>query len=190
MRAFKYFFIIIFPAIFHCSPAAAETDNQRDYLINAGDVLEVSVWNEKDLTREVLVRPDGFISLPLAGHIAAGGQTVSQVEAALVKALGNYLKDVPTVTVSLRQSNGFKIYVLGKVNRPGEYPVTQPTDVMQALALAGGLNAFAAENSINVLHRDASGRQTSTAFRYGDVKNGEALDVNRLLQSGDIVVVP
>ena len=169
---------------------AGETANTQDYRINPGDVLEVYIWNEKDLTREVLVRPDGFISMPLAGQILAGGQTVADVESKLSDTLGQYLKDKPSVTVSLRQSNGFKIYVLGKVNRPGEYPINHPTDVMQALSLAGGLNAFAAENDINVLHRAADGSQKATRFRYSDVKNGEALKSNLVLDSGDIVVVP
>jgi polysaccharide export outer membrane protein len=160
------------------------------YRVNPGDVLEVFIWNEKELTREVLVRPDGLISVPLAGQIAAGGRTVPEIETALTEVLTRFLKDKPTVTVSLRQSNGYRIYVLGKVNRPGEYPIARPTDIMQALALAGGLNAFAAENDVIVLHRDAAGAQKSTRFRYSDVKSGDALDTNTVLQAGDVVVVP
>src|SRR5690606_12548918 len=160
------------------------------YRINPVDVLEVFVWNETDLSREVLVRPDGFLSMPLAGRIAAGGRTIAEIETTLATTLAKYLKDKPTVTVSLRQGNGFRIYVLGKVNRPGEYPLARPIDVMQALALAGGLNAFAAENDIMILHRNAEGTQKSTRFRYSDVKGGESLETNTLLQSGDVVVVP
>lgn len=190
MCVLKNILALVFVGFFSHAFAAAPATTPDGYRINPGDVLEVFIWNEKDLTREVLVRPDGFISVPLAGHIAAGGATLADVETTIETALGKFLKDQPTVTVSLHQSAGFKIYVLGKVNRPGEYPITRPTDVMQALALAGGLNAFAAENSINVLHREADGRQSSTAIRYGDLKNGEALENNRLLQSGDVVVVP
>jgi len=160
------------------------------YRINPGDILSIYVWNEKDLTAEVLVRPDGMISLPLAGHVKAGGLLPSQVEEELANALTKYLKDKPTVTVLLKQTAGYKIYVLGKVNRPGEYPINRPTDVMQALALAGGLNAFAAENGINVLHRNPDGTQTAIRFRYSDVKSGDTLETNRFLESGDIVVVP
>lgn len=179
---------IAMPAV--AADAVTTTSAMTEYHVNPGDILEVYVWNEKDLTREVLVRPDGFISVPLAGQIAAGGHSIADIEAKLSAALGNFLKDKPTVTVSLRQATGFKIYVLGKVNRPGEFPIVRPTDVMQALALAGGLNPFAAENGISVLHRDADGTQKSVRFRYSDVKNGDALDSNTLLQSGDIVVVP
>jgi polysaccharide export outer membrane protein len=160
------------------------------YAVNAGDVLEVFIWNEKELSREVLVRPDGQISVPLAGHINAKGRPIADIENDISAALSRYLRDKPAVTVSLRQTSGYKIYVLGKVNRPGEYLITQPIDVMQALALAGGLNAFAAENDINVLHRNASGEQRAARFRYGDVKKGDNLSTNILLSSGDIVVVP
>ncbi len=180
-------------SVLACAGAAA--DDQRPsapdgYAVNAGDILEVFIWNEETLSREVLVRPDGGISVPLAGHVHARGRNIADIEADISQALTRYLRDEPTVTVSLRQTSGYKIYVLGKVNRPGEYPITQPIDVMQALALAGGLNAFAAENSINVLHRDANGTQHSRRFRYGDVKQGEGLSNNSLLHSGDIVVVP
>ena len=170
-----------------CSmPSQATTD----YLINPGDVLDVFVWNEESLTRQVLVRPDGAINVPLAGQIQAGGHTTADVETALTSQLGRYLKDKPVVTVSLLKIEGHKIYVLGKVNRPGEYPINRPTDIMQALALAGGLNAFAAENDINVLRRSNDGSQQAIRFRYGDLKQGQSLDSNQFLQSGDVVVVP
>jgi polysaccharide biosynthesis/export protein len=163
---------------------------QAPYRINPGDVLLVFVWNEKDLTQEILVRPDGLISLPLAGQLMAGGLTPAQVEKSIAEGLSKYLKDKPSVTVALKQIAGHKIYVLGKVNRPGEFPISRPTDVMQALALAGGLNAFAAENSIMILRRDKDGQQTAIPFEYGDVKDGENLPSNILLESGDVVVVP
>jgi polysaccharide export outer membrane protein len=159
------------------------------YLINSGDILEIFVWNEDELRREVVVRPDGFISLPLAGQIAAGGKTPDQLEAAVAEALGKYLKDVPHVTASVIQLAGYKIYVLGKVQRPGEYPINRQTDVMQALALGGGLNQFAAENKIVVLRRDSNGVQRAIDFEYGEVKGGDELETNILLQSGDVVVV-
>jgi polysaccharide export outer membrane protein len=148
------------------------------------------VWNEESLTRDVVVSPDGFISFPLAGQIQAGGKTSAELEGALAAALGKYLKDEPTVTASLIQLEGNIVYVLGKVNRPGPYPINRPTDVTQALAMAGGLNQFAAENSINILRRDEQGRQHAIEFEYGDVKDGDALETNILLKAGDVVVVP
>ncbi|WP_101758717.1 polysaccharide biosynthesis/export family protein [Oceanicoccus sp. KOV_DT_Chl] len=163
---------------------------ESSYKINPGDILRVDVWNEESLTREIAVQPDGYISFPLAGSIKVGGNTSPAAEAAIAEALGKYLKDTPTVTVAVQQLLGNKIYVLGKVNRPGEYPINRPTDVMQALAMGGGLNAFAAENSINVLRRISTGEQIAIPFEYAEVKSGDELQTNIVLQSGDIVVVP
>jgi len=160
------------------------------YRVNPGDILQIFVWNEKDLTHEVLVRPDGTISIPLAGQVDAGGLSVIEVEKNLVTALSRYLNDKPTVTVSIKETRGYNIYVIGKVQRPGLFPINQPTDVMQALAMAGGLNPYAAENSIQILRRDNDGIQKAIPFRYSDVKGGDELQTNIPLQSGDIVVVP
>jgi polysaccharide export outer membrane protein len=160
------------------------------YRINAGDVLLIFVWNEKDLSQELLVHPDGKIGLPLVGQLMAGGLTTEELQNNIVESLGKFMKDKPSVAVSIKTTTGNKVYVLGKVNRPGDYPINRPTDIMQALAMAGGLNAFAAENSINVLQRGKDGTQKAIKFRYSDVKNGEELNSNILLEGGDVVVVP
>ncbi len=160
------------------------------YHVNPGDLLDVYVWNEKDLTLEVLVRPDGTISIPLAGQVQAGGLSVPDIEKNLSNALAKYMKDEPSVTVMVKQTTGNTIYVIGKVLKSGQFPINQPTDVMQALAMAGGLNPYAAENSINILRRDKDGTQKAIPFRYSDVKDGDQLQTNILLQSGDVVVVP
>ena len=161
-----------------------------DYQINAGDILEIFVWNEETLTRDVRVRPDGFVSLPLAGEFLAGGQTPAQLTATITDALNKYLNDSAVVTVSVRAMDGNIIYVLGKVNRPGAFPVATRVDVTQALAWAGGLNTFADEDDIQVLRRDESGTQRAMTFDYSDVKSGENLESNIILQSGDVVIVP
>jgi polysaccharide export outer membrane protein len=187
MKSIKSLVRVLF--CFVLMSAAALTFAESSYQINSGDILEIFVWNEDELKREVIVRPDGFISLPLAGQIEAGGKTPEQLEEVIAEALGKYLKDVPQVTASVIQLAGYKIYVLGKVNRPGEYPISRQTDVMQALALGGGLNQFAAENSIVVLRRLPDGTQKAIDFKYGKVKGGDDLETNILLQSGDVVVV-
>ncbi|TGD71870.1 polysaccharide export protein [Mangrovimicrobium sediminis] len=169
---------------------AAQAQTAGNYKINPGDILEVYVWNEEDLTRQVRVRPDGFISLPLAGEVQAGGKTPAEVTTALGKALGKYLNDAPVITVSLVDLQGNIVYVLGKVNRPGAFTVSTPVDVTQALAWAGGLNSFADEGDIQILRRGSDGNQVSLEFDYGAVKNGEDLKSNILLRSGDVVVVP
>jgi polysaccharide export outer membrane protein len=161
-----------------------------NYKVNPGDVLEVFIWNEEALSSQALVRPDGFLSLPLAGEIKAGGQTPAQIRAAIEQSLSNYLNDTPVVTVSVAQLNGNIVYVLGKVNRPGAYPVVTWVDVTQALAWAGGLNTFADEGDIQILRRMPDGSQQAFQFDYSDVKNGEKLGRNIILQSGDVVIVP
>lgn len=160
------------------------------YFVNPGDVLRIDVWNEETLGREVLVRPDGLISLPMAGEIDTTNNTPSQVADTISKALGEYMKDTPRVVVSLVNVTGNKIYVIGKVNRPGEFIINSDTDVTQALALAGGLNAFAAEDDIIILRRGPDGKQASMEFNYARVKNGKDLSSNIVLQSRDVVVVP
>jgi polysaccharide export outer membrane protein len=153
-------------------------------------MLRVIVWNEEALTVEAMVSPDGRIGMPLIGQIQAGGYDATTLQAEISKALQKFLKDAPSVTIMIMRPDGNKIAVIGKVNRPGEYPINRPVDVMGALALGAGLNQFASENNIIILRRDADGKQIAIPFAYGDVKNGEALETNILLQSGDIVVVP
>lgn len=168
-----------------------ETLPLGSYTVNPGDVLALEVWNEPTLSiAQILVRPDGFISVPVVGGINAGGKTIDQVQAAIVNGLGRYLKDEPTVVIYVLNTAGSQVYVLGKVLRPGAFPLYGNLDVTQALALAGGLNSFAAENKIKVLRRDENGMQSSIKFKYGQVKDGDHLESNILLQSGDLVLVP
>jgi polysaccharide biosynthesis/export protein len=170
------------------SAHTAEERAVTGYVIQPGDVLRVSVWKEEDLQQELLVRPDGGISFPLAGELVAGGRTVSDVQADLVSRIEEFIPD-PVVTVQVHMIEGNTIYVLGKVNRPGAYVMQRALDVTQALALAGGLATFAAENDISILRR-AGETQTAIAFRYGDVQHGRDLGQNVLLMPGDVVVVP
>lgn len=158
------------------------------YLLQAGDILTVSVWKEVDLTGDVLVRPDGGISMPLAGDLDAAGHTADQVRAAIDERLRKYIPD-PVVTVSVKQALGDQIFVVGKVNRPGQYPFNRPVDVMQALSMAGGATPFAALNDIYVLRRLGE-KQIAIAFHYGEVERGRDLQQNIVLLSGDTVVVP
>ena len=158
------------------------------YKIGPGDILNVSVWKEEGLQQEVLIRPDGGMSFPLAGDINAGGKTIVELTDALVNKIKRFIPD-PVVTVSVRQIQNNKIYVVGKVNRPGEYIATRYVDVMQALAMAGGLNAYASSNNIRILRR-INGKLQSKPFEYDDVASGKDLEQNIILQGGDVVVVP
>jgi polysaccharide export outer membrane protein len=158
------------------------------YKLQPGDLVSIAVWKEPELTTDVLIRPDGGLSFPLAGDIAAAGTTVAQLASTIDQRLRDYIPK-PVVTVALKQIGGNRIYVLGKVNRPGEFPFARPIDVMQALALAGGATTYAELNDIHILRRE-SDTQVAIPFRYGDVERGRGLPQNVLLQSGDTVVVP
>jgi polysaccharide export outer membrane protein len=173
-------------ALLHAAETAAALPDS--YLIQPGDVLQISVWKEPELQQEVIVRPDGGVSFPLSGDLQAAGKSAESLRNELRERLGKQILD-PEVTVSVKIANGNRIFVVGKVNRPGEFPLVRPTDVMQALGLAGGATPFAAVNSIRVLRREGD-RQVVIRFRYDDVAKGRHLEQNILLRSGDTVVVP
>jgi len=158
------------------------------YRLQPGDVLQVVVWKETDLQSEVLIRPDGGISFPLAGDVQAAGLTTAELQGAMETRVRKLIPDA-VVTVSVKAPNGNQIFVIGKVNKPGSFPLLRPTDVLQALSLAGGATPFANTDKIRVLHR-AGSHQTSIRFHYSDVARGRNLDQNVLLQSGDTVIVP
>jgi polysaccharide export outer membrane protein len=158
------------------------------YVVQPGDVLQISVWKEPDLQREAVVRPDGLFSMPLVGDVQAAGHSVAQIRADLAKKLATYIPDA-NVHVAILQLNGNKIYVVGKVNRPGEFAVARDVDVMQALTMAGGTARFAALDEIIVLRRHGA-VATAIPFDYSDVEQGRRLEQNIVLQAGDVVVVP
>jgi polysaccharide export outer membrane protein len=164
------------------------TPEAAGYRLQPGDALIVSVWKEPELQAELLVRPDGGISFPLAGDMAAAGQTVEQLRRVIESRLQRFLPDA-VVTVAVRQIGGNFVYVIGKVNRPGQFAFSRTLDVMQALSLAGGATAYADLNDIRILQRE-DGVQRAVPFHYGEVERGRRLDQNIQLRSGDTVVVP
>jgi len=158
------------------------------YEVQPGDVLEISVWKEPELQREVLVRPDGAFSFPLSGEIDARNKTVNDLRLEVTARLARYIPEL-VVTVTVVQINGNKVYVIGQVNQPGVFVVNPRVDVMQALSMAGGTTPFADLNDIRILRRKG-GKQSAIGFRYLDVARGRALEQNIMLESGDVVVVP
>jgi len=158
------------------------------FLIGPGDVLDISVWNDEALTREVLVRPDGSVSFPLIGDVAVAGLTVDQVRLEIEQRIREYVSNAP-VTVILAELASARVFVVGKVAEPGQYALNGPTRVMQALAMAGGLTTFADEDSILVL-RDTTNGQQAIPFDYSRVSSGRDLSSNIMLEPGDTVVVP
>jgi polysaccharide export outer membrane protein len=170
------------------SGASTETAREQSYILGPEDVLMISVWKDEHLTKEAVVRPDGMISFPLVGDVKAADRTVEEVRADLTKQLSKFIPN-PHVSVAVTKLLSYRIYVLGRVNKPGEYMVGHNTDVLQALSLAGGVTPYAAENDIKIMRRER-GEQRVFEFRYGDAKNGKDLVQNILLQRGDVVMVP
>jgi polysaccharide export outer membrane protein len=168
--------------------ASAAQAQQASYIVKPGDVLEISVWKEPDLQRQVLVRPDGAFSFPLVGEIDATNKTVAELSKLVSERIARYIADA-VVSVSVVEIKGNKIYVLGQVNKPGEFIVNPSVNVMQALSMAGGTTPFAATGEIVVL-RGQGKAQNAMAFRYQDVVRGRNLQTNIELIAGDIVVVP
>jgi len=183
--------LCLFLAFFAISAIAEKNttgDQVISYLIGPGDVLSISVWKEDDMQLEVLVRPDGEITFPLVGEIKAGGLTTKALSDELVRKLKKYIPH-PSVTVSVTQSVSNKIYVIGKVNRPGEFVAAGYLDVLQALTMAGGLTPFADSDEIKIIRRTKTGTKMKL-FDYDEVVSGESLDMNIILKAGDTVVVP
>jgi polysaccharide export outer membrane protein len=160
----------------------------NEYTLNAGDTLDVSVWKETELTKEVIVRPDGKFSFPLAGEINAVGRSVGQVETEITNKLKPYMPE-PVVSVSMKTLDGCKVYVIGQVNKPGSFVMNPRINVLQALSLAGGFTPFAGQNDIMVL-RGNGAQQRAMPFHYSEVVKGRNLNQNITLEAGDVVVVP
>lgn len=171
-------------------PAApsAPRDVLPDYEVAPEDVLEISVWKEEGLTKDVVVRPDGGISFPLAGDMHAAGKTAQEIQLEITRRLLKYMAE-PVVSVTVMKVAGNKVYVMGKVNKPGEYLAGRYLNVLQALSLAGGLTPFAAEDDIKVVRRQGD-RELVFPFNYAEVRKGRKLEQNILLRGGDVVVVP
>lgn len=158
------------------------------YTIGPGDVLEVSVWKNDALTRLLVVLPDGKAAFPLVGDIELAGKTVSQVRKELEKKLARFVKD-PIISVLVSRVDSLHIYVIGKVNRPGRLVLNTDINVMQALAMVGGLNTYAKRNKIKIF-REKGSKTNIFPFDYDQVSEGKTMDQNIKLQRGDVVVVP
>ncbi len=184
--------ILCFLALFYQTGLYAlektEGIERKVYTINSGDILDISVWNEDALKRVIRVLPDGYISFPLVGEIAVSGASLPHIKQQLTEKLARFIAD-PVVNISVQSAEGNIVYVIGQVKRPGQFVMYQPLDVMQVLSLAGGLTAFAQANDIVILRRTDNGK-VAIEFEYGALEEGDELDSNILLKSGDVIVVP
>ena len=170
--------------------AQAITGIQSDplYIIQPGDVLEIFVWKEADLTRKVLVRPDGCISFPLVQDLQASGSNPTELKNRIEERLKEFLA-APNVTVIVDSINSYQVYVVGKVQKPGSITSEKPITVLQALSIAGGFQDYAKESAMTIIRRNE--KETLVFdFDYKEVTNGRKTNQNIQLLSGDVVVVP
>jgi polysaccharide export outer membrane protein len=177
---------VIFLAVLFFTTQVSQAN--ESYLLNAGDILNISVWNEDALQKEVIILPDGMISFPLAGQLMAEGKAVSNLQNEITEKLSEYISD-PVVTVSVISVAGNNIHIMGKVGSPGSIVMSQTLNFMQALSLAGGLSPYAKEDDIIILRRINS-EQKAIAVDYPALKNGEKLEDNIMLKSGDVIIIP
>ncbi|WP_031479022.1 polysaccharide biosynthesis/export family protein [Maridesulfovibrio frigidus] len=191
MSIFKKIWLILLMTSFVIGQQCAfAQDGAKDgYRLGPEDIVEISVWGDKELVREVVVRPDGGVSFPLAGDLKAGGLTVEELRKEVKKRIVEFVPDAP-VTVILRKVESPKVYVMGKVNNPKVLILGQDMTVVQALAMSGGLSPFASSGNIKVISKLPDGTQTVVTFDYDALADGENLEQNVSLKPGDTVIVP
>jgi polysaccharide biosynthesis/export protein len=173
------------------TPEASNTLKAHDdsFVIGNDDVLAINVWKEPDVSRSIPVRSDGKISLPLVGELQAAGETPLKLEQAIAARLKNFIEE-PEVTVIVQQINSQKFNILGYVNKPGSFPLTNSATVLDAIAMAGGFRDFAKQKSIYVLRQNPDGSQKRIPFNYKQVVKGQNPGQNIKLEPRDTIVVP
>jgi polysaccharide export outer membrane protein len=170
-------------------PAAVKAATEDPaYVIGADDQLNISVWNEPNISRTVPVRPDGMISLPLINDVLAAGLTPMQLAMSIAEKLKKFIAD-PQVTVIVVGINSRRFYIVGEMNRAGAFPLLPNMTVLQALSSAGGFTQFANQKSIYVL-RILEGKSVKFPFNYKEVIKGNHPEQNIVLKPGDTIVVP
>ena len=181
--------ILIFGLAFPHWPAFAQAPVQdSSYKIGPNDILNIFVWKEAELTRDVTVMPDGKITYPLIGEIIAQGQTASELKKIITERLQNFVT-APEVTVIVKESRSQVIYSIGKVTKPGPYPLAPGMTAMQALSAAGGFAEWADPKNILIVRKEG-GKEIQLRFNYKEFTSGENLQQNILLAPGDTIVVP
>lgn len=162
----------------------------KDYIIGPEDVLEVTVWRNQDLSRQVAVRPDGRISLPLIGDVVAVGKTPTQLTDEISLKLKEY-KESPNVAIVVKEVNSYAIFVLGEVGKPGKYPLRSKTTLLQGITMAGGFTQVAARNKLVVFRfKDNSSENEKLKASYDDIVLRDGSKQNVELKPGDLIVVP
>jgi polysaccharide export outer membrane protein len=176
------------PAAAAAAPRTADLAVPPGYVIGADDLLSIVYWKDKDMSADAKVRPDGRIALPLLNEVQAAGLTPEELQKKLTEESKKYMEDA-NITVVVREINSRKAFITGLVHKPGPYPLTSPTTVLQLIAQAGGLQEYANAKKIIIMRTD-NGKQIGLPFNYKDVASGKNLKQNIELKPGDTVVVP
>lgn len=182
-------------AVFGCAQNVVERDYEApgQFLLGPEDVLDITVWKNTDLSKTVVIRPDGLISLPIIGDAQAAGLTANDLAERIAQRLRQFSNN-PAVSVSVKEINSYSIYVLGEVTKPGKYQAKSFTTILQAISMAGGFTEFAKKNQLQVVRNRLNGdgrlHETRIPIRYKDLLAGEGGPGNMILLSGDTVVVP
>jgi polysaccharide biosynthesis/export protein len=167
----------------------AERRATTGYSVGPGDVLQVNAWKNEALSQRVIVRPDGFVTLPLVGDVQVGGRTVDKIAAEIAARATKFYTEAPVISVEVAELHSYRVYVLGEVSRPGEFAPKAQVTVLQAIALAGGFTRFAAPDQIMIVRRDQSGERR-IPFVYTQVVEEGDLRENLPLQTNDTLVIP
>jgi polysaccharide export outer membrane protein len=168
---------------------ASSKPHDETFVIGNDDVLAISVWKEPELTKAIPVRSDGKISLPLVGEMQAAGRTPLQLEESITAKLKDFITS-PEVTVIVQQVNSRKYNVLGEVGKPGSFPLTASTTIMDAIAASGGFKDFAKKSGVYVLRKGPDGRETRLNFNYKDFIKGKNSSQNIRIEPNDTIIVP
>ena len=178
---------LLISIFFWITPSIAQTESPA-YRIGYNDTLNVHVWREPELTRDVTVTPDGRVTFPLIGNIVAEGRTVIELKEIITKKLKKYVT-APEVTVIVNESRSRMFYIIGKVNAPGAYPLAPNMTVLQALSNAEGLTEWANSKNILIVRREGN-KEVQLRFNYKEFISGKKLEQNILLKPNDTIVVP
>ena len=164
-----------------------------EFLIGPEDVLVVTVWRNQELSKEVIVRPDGKISMPLLGDITAAGLTAEALSKQVADGLVPFMS-TPTVSVQVKEINSYHVFAVGEVGKPGKIVLKSFTSVLQGISYAGGFTLFASRNNVHVLRNVKNGqgetKQVMIPVPYQDIVQGKNLEANIILKAGDVIVVP
>ncbi len=191
MKKLIIFFCLCSAIIITFSSTAMAIDSDTDqnyYKIGSGDLLEIITWKEEDFTREVFVRMDGKITVPLLDDIHAAGLTTMQIKKEIETKLKEFIEN-PVVTVNVKNPLSQKFYILGEVVKTGEYQLVKKLTILQAFALAGGFTEWASKNEI-ILLRNEDGTDKLIRVNYKNIIKGKDLSQNVSIKVNDTIIVP